>query len=80
MGILENKYKNNMARLFNRLKTFQSKDKTKQRNGGFSYGFELDGKRKKDVNAWCTMFALQAIMMYQQMLKNKSPINMGLFV
>jgi hypothetical protein len=80
LGILESRYKKNITKLFSRLKTFQSKDKEKVRRGGFSYGFELNGEKKKDVNAWCTMFSLQAIMMYQNVLRDESPINMELFV
>jgi len=29
--------------------------------GGIFYGSEYDGKKCKDLNAWCSMFALQAL-------------------
>ena len=40
----------------------------------------LKEKRTNHLNSWCTMFALQALIMYKQFLENRLKLNMRLFV
>ena len=54
-GRLEGVANENISRLGERLLQFQHK------SGGFLYGKDLDLKERNCVNAWCTMFALQAL-------------------
>lgn len=63
--------------LKNRLLNFQ---KTEGDNvGGFFYGTELDGTKKNHINSWCSMFALQALSMYNH-FKKRSKIGLNLFI
>ncbi len=49
--------------------------------GGFFYGATLDGIKKKHINSWCSMFALQALIMYQEYLvENREIEKLELFV
>ncbi|MFA4855191.1 MAG: hypothetical protein WC634_01215 [archaeon] len=59
MGRLENVSKESLSRLRNRLMEFQHE------SGGFLYGNELDLAEKNCTNAWCTMFALQALQWHE---------------
>ena len=55
MGRLESVSAESLSKLRKRLLEFQHE------SGGFLYGTELDLSKKNCVNAWCTMFALQAL-------------------
>lgn len=55
------------GRLVARLLEFQH-DAPDCHDGGFSYGWEVDGERKDHLNAWCTMFAIQGLMLYEEFL------------
>ncbi len=55
MGKLKEVPEEKLSRLRERILEFQHE------SGGFLYGTELDLLKKNCVNAWCTMFALQAL-------------------
>ncbi|MFA5500371.1 MAG: hypothetical protein WC404_04750, partial [Candidatus Omnitrophota bacterium] len=46
-------------KLLERLLSFQNI--TNDYKGGFLFGTDRDGSAKKHSNAWCSMFALQAL-------------------
>ena len=54
-GLLNTVSNEQFSRLETRLLEMQDE------SGGFLYGKELDGQERNCINAWCTMFALQAI-------------------
>ncbi len=58
IGKLESVSQEKISMLRKRLLEFQHE------SGGFLYGTELDLSTKNCVNAWCTMFALQALQWY----------------
>ncbi len=66
-----------LERLKNRLLSFQNPDGPQK--GGIFYGSEYDGKRYKDLNAWCSMFALQALY-FLKLFKDGKRLNMDLLV
>lgn len=39
--------------------------------GGFYFGHQDDGKKINHINSWCTMFAVQALVYYRDLLENK---------
>jgi len=60
----ENKYKNHYNKLFNYLLYFQSSSNISNSNGGFyeeNYKTLFGWKKRKRINSWTSMFALQAI-------------------
>jgi UDP-N-acetylglucosamine 2-epimerase (non-hydrolysing) len=60
---------------------YQDQTKESKQHGGFhfQYGSEPGDVREEDVNSWCTMFAIQALHMLQQVKQGK-PIDMDLFI
>lgn len=66
-------YSHALRKLKNRLLTFQYLGDDSQK-GGFYYGFTLDGERKKHINSWCSMFALQALIMYEKLREENKDI------
>ena len=44
--------------------------------GGFLYGSDTDGRIRIHLNAWATMFALQAIWMYETSVGKGRPANL----
>jgi len=83
-NLLEKKYKKNVEKLLTRLLSFQYMQEGAQK-GGFFYGYDVDYKTLKEketshLNSWCTMFALQALIMYKHYLQNRLNFNMRLFV
>ncbi len=64
IGKLEAKYDSRLERLKAKILSFQYKENGPQK-GGFYYGFTLDGQRKEHINSWCGMFALQALIMFE---------------
>ncbi|MFH1174634.1 MAG: hypothetical protein V1725_05850 [archaeon] len=48
--------------------------------GGFLFGNDFDGKKLHHVNSWCTMFALQGLLMYDLFFNKKKKIDFGLIV
>ena len=55
MNLLQKVSSEKVAELEKRLLCFQDE------SGGFLYGKELEGQERNCVNAWCTMFAMQAL-------------------
>ncbi len=69
-GLLDINYLKNLEKLKNRLISFQEKEG--RQKGGFKYGFEEDGTKLDHLNSWCTMFAIQALILYNRIsLKNQ---------
>jgi len=66
-----------LEKLKNRLLSFQNLNG--QQEGGIFYGFEHDGKEHKDLNAWCSMFALQALSFFK-LSKEKIRLSTDLLV
>lgn len=60
-GYLGEKYDEDVNKLMGLLLTFQYEDKTLNQQGGFLFGFSSQGESVRNVNSWCTMFALQAL-------------------
>jgi len=84
MGLLDKKYEKDVEKLAKRLLKFQYMIEGSQK-GGLFYGYDIDYKTLKEkrtnhLNSWCTMFALQALIMYKQFLENRLKLNMRLFV
>lgn len=75
-GLME-QHDSKIERLRVRLLQFQKQD-SKQR-GGFFYGTELDGTKRNHINSWCSMFAIQSLVMYSH-FKNRSKIGLNLFI
>ncbi|MFH1420618.1 MAG: DapH/DapD/GlmU-related protein [Candidatus Aenigmatarchaeota archaeon] len=50
------------------------------RNGGFIYGSDETGKKMNHTNSWCTMFALQALDLYNKHFNNQEKIFVDLLV
>ena len=48
--------------------------------GGFIYGAATDGLQRPHVNAWGTMFALQALWMHEDFVKKRKPLKLESFV
>lgn len=78
LGILFSIDKEKLEKLVNRLIQFQN-PKDKQR-GGFIYGYDDSGKKYEHLNSWCSMFALQALILYKQSLENKLSFNKFLII
>jgi len=64
-GILGEEYDHKINMALERLKSFQhfSDEKT---NGGFYFGYDQNGEKLNHLNSWCTMFALQGLIYYNQ--------------
>ena len=58
---------------------FQYKSEDRQ-DGGFYYGYTLDGSKKDHLNSWCTMFALQGLIMYDENIIKRNTKNLECFV
>ncbi|MFH1837577.1 MAG: glycoside hydrolase family 88 protein [Candidatus Omnitrophota bacterium] len=80
LGRLDEIYSSKLEKLRNSLLFFQYKENDRQK-GGFYYGFTLDGKKKEHINSWCSMFALQALIMYEEFyVKNNSTDDLRCFI
>ena len=79
MGILfSDKIDNDkLKKLATRLLEFQNLKG--EQKGGFIYGYDDSRKKYEHVNSWCTMFALQALGLFNQRLKNKLKFD-GFFI
>lgn len=64
-NVLDKEYLASLKKLRSKLLTFQYNLETNQK-GGFYYGYTLDGEKKNHLNSWCTMFALQALLMFER--------------
>jgi len=65
-GLIGDDYQEKIKSLASRLLNFQEKE-----SGGFYYGFHDNGEKLNHINSWCTMFALQALCYYDDLLNNK---------
>lgn len=76
---LDEEYIVKLKKLKRRLCSFQYLgNKNKDQIGGFFYGFE--NNRLNHLNSWCTMFALQAINMYEEFFENEKKSDLNLFI
>jgi len=73
-GFLDIKYIDALEKLKNRLLQFQEKDGLQA--GGFKYGFEENGKKLDHLNSWCTMFVIQALLLYDRINVKSEDIDM----
>src|SRR3989344_8496598 len=69
MGILHSIKKGKLEILKQRLLEFQNTKE--EQKGGFIYGYDDKGNKYEHINSWCTMFALQALILYEQKSENK---------
>lgn len=58
-----------LEKLKDKLVSFQYSGEGDQ-SGGFFYGTDLEGTTRQHINSWCTMFALQALIMYDEFSTN----------
>ncbi len=58
---------------------FQHRSKDKQ-SGGFMYGAATDGLMRPHLNAWGTLFAIQALWMHDEFVVQKRPLNLESFI
>ena len=80
IGRIGKEYVPALEMLRERLLSYQFQQETPQK-GGFIYGTALDGSEKRHLNSWCTMFALQALIMYEDIYVNgKEPGRLERFV
>jgi len=49
-------------------------------NGGFIYGADTDGRLRIHLNAWASMFAMQALWMYEEFTLKRKPVNLECFI
>lgn len=77
-GVLLNIEKNKLERLKSRLLEFQNLNK--EQKGGFKYGFDDERNKYEHINSWCTMFALQSLILYKQLIENKIKFNKFLLI
>ena len=63
---LDDSYQDKLSKLADRLLSFQDQSAEPAKCGGFKYGFGEEGRKFDHTNSWCTMFALQALQMYDQ--------------
>jgi len=65
LGVLYSKYidKKKIESLEERLLKFQNLKN--EQKGAFIYGYDDSGKKYEHLNSWCTMFALQALLIYK---------------
>ena len=68
-----------LASIKKHLLLFQNGDAGRQR-GGFLYGAATDGLMRDHLNAWATMFALQALWMHEAFVEKKKPVCLESFV
>jgi uncharacterized protein YyaL (SSP411 family) len=66
IGVLHSIEHSKLERLYKRLLEFQNLNE--EQKGGFRYGYDDQGKKYYHINSWCTMFALQAMILYKQRL------------
>ena len=74
VGKLSDEYELSLERLKDKLISFQYSGDESQ-SGGFLYGTDLEGTERQHLNSWCTMFALQALMVYEEFLESDKKIN-----
>lgn len=80
MKRLEEKYVDNLKRLKDRLCEFQITKGAKEEKGAFFFGTDYDGNQRNHANSWCSMFAFQALDMYERAFKNRENISTDLLI
>ncbi|MDV2502410.1 MAG: hypothetical protein RX318_00435 [bacterium] len=65
-GALAETYLKNIERALEQLLTFQRLEGPPEEKGGFVFGFQSEGLLAEHVNSCCTLFALQASILYSQ--------------
>jgi rhamnogalacturonyl hydrolase YesR len=73
IGLLKNHDKK-IKNLKNHLLKFQSE------NGGFIFGYDYTGEKKEHINSWCSMFAYQALDIYETLFIKKEDITNDLLI
>ncbi|MFH1710218.1 MAG: UDP-N-acetylglucosamine 2-epimerase (non-hydrolyzing) [bacterium] len=74
------KYSGALDLLAGRLgRKYQYSQKGPKMEGAIYYGTDFKGIKTKDANSWCTMFALQALIMYRK-FKQGEKLDMELFI
>ena len=68
-----------LERIQKHLLMFQRSDRSVQ-GGGFVYGAATDGLQRPHLNAWATMFALQALWMHERFVVNQRPLTIENFI
>ncbi len=63
-----------LTRLRDHLLMFQFNEEGVQQ-GGFLYGADTDGRMRIHLNAWASMFALQALWMHEEFVLKKKAVN-----
>ena len=71
LGLLESSKE--IQKIYNRLLLYQ--EKTNGHEGSFVFGKRSDGSIANNANSWCTMFALQALILHNNILTNKLEFN-----
>jgi len=79
LDMLGEEYAPALKKLRRKLVSFQYRGSGSQ-DGGFYYGYGLDGAKKEHLNSWCTMFAVQALMMYDENVVKRSGKTVECFV
>ncbi len=74
-----NPHRGLLKKIKDHLLIFQYEAGTRQK-GGFIYGAATDGLIRDHLNAWSTMFALQALWMYAEFVEKKKPLNLENFI
>src|SRR3989344_4260435 len=78
LGVLNSINNEKLDKLKKRLIKFQNLNK--EQKGGFRYGYDDQGNKYEHINSWCTMFALQALILYNQHSENNINFNEFLLV
>ena len=73
LGILHSINKKKLDRLAEKILEFQNL--SEEQKGGFKYGYDDAGNKYEHINSWCTMFALQALILYNQSLEENVNFN-----
>ena len=69
VGVLFSIDNKKLEKLAKRILEFQNLKEGKQK-GGFIYGYDDSGKKYEHINSWCTMFALQGLELYKNLLES----------
>ena len=71
-------YLKKLEKLKDHLISFQEKEGSQK--GGFRYGAEEDGTELYHINSWCSMFSVQALLLYRKYIDEKQNIDVGLLI
>ncbi|MFC1767280.1 non-hydrolyzing UDP-N-acetylglucosamine 2-epimerase [Candidatus Margulisiibacteriota bacterium] len=68
-GHLDIKYMQNLHSALHRLTRYQDRSRSRRKNGGFRFGVHETGASIDHINAWCTMFAIDALSEYAELIR-----------